>query len=261
MVTLVILKRKRKDVEEEAEKSVKSLRIKYAFDPVMNCHTTQLSYKQKENKRLTNLSKLCDHTLHHSVKILNISGDEQENLNQKARVVSSMEDIDNSGTNLYNHNGRYTKLRPFAREFLKEVSIMFTLYVYTMGSRGYARQMVTILDPQSVYFKPRVISKDGSTKENQKNLDVVVGADERNTIIIDDTPSVWKENGENLIHINRYNYFTLITGTHKALKSILEVLKCVHRSFFEYFPRTYVEQDYKTVDVRPVLKKVCESSF
>ncbi|KAI3991423.1 hypothetical protein MKX01_006722 [Papaver californicum] len=74
-----------------------------------------------------------------------------------------MEDIDSSETNLYNHNGRYTKLRPFTREFLKEASTMFTLYVYTMGSRGYARQMATILDPQSVYFKPRVISKDDST--------------------------------------------------------------------------------------------------
>ncbi|KAI3951494.1 hypothetical protein MKX01_018610 [Papaver californicum] len=56
---------------------------------------------------------------------------------------------------------------------------MFTLYVYTMGSRGYAREMTTILDPQSVYFKSRFISKDDSTEENHKNLDVVVGADKR----------------------------------------------------------------------------------
>ncbi|KAI3951521.1 hypothetical protein MKX01_018637 [Papaver californicum] len=293
MVTSVIFKRKRNDVKEEAEKSVKKLRIRYTFNPTKNLpinlssciplvrNATRLSYNQKENKRLTNLSKLCgdtfkksffrnmklclvldlDHTLLYSVKILNVSCDQQEYLNRKARVLSSMEEINSSGTNLYNHSERYTKLRPFAREFLKEVNTMFTLYVYTMGSRGYARQMTTILDPQSVYFKSR------------KNLDVVVGADERNTIIIHDTPSVLKQNGKNLIRINRCNYFTLITGAHKlkkedqesfvdkdgALKSILEVLKCAHMSFF--LPEACVEQDYKTVDVRPVLKKVFESSF
>ncbi|KAI3993855.1 hypothetical protein MKX01_002868 [Papaver californicum] len=135
--------------------------------------------------------------------------------------------------------------------------------------------MDTILDPQSVYFKSRVISRDDSREEKRKNLYMVVGEDARNTIIIDDTQSVCKQNGENLISINRYSYFTFITDTHKlkkedqesfidedgSLKSILEVFKCVHKSFFQYFPKTYVEQDYKTVDVIHVFKKVRENYF
>ncbi|KAI3917252.1 hypothetical protein MKX01_000029 [Papaver californicum] len=240
----------------------------------------ELSYNQKENKRLIQLSrmlgniyrrsfftkqKLClvldlDHTLLHSVRIQDVSAEEQQYLNLQ---VSSMKDMD--GNNLYKHVGRYTKLRPYTREFLKEVSDSFELFIYTMGTRDYAKEMGRILDPSGVIFKSRIVSRDDSTKDNRKNLDVLAGPNEKNTIIIDDTKHVWEENEKNLIKIDKYNYFT--ESGHKlkkddeedgALESISEVLNCVHKIFFESFlvPSTDFEvREYvNSADVRPVLK-------
>ncbi|KAI3997570.1 hypothetical protein MKX01_029401 [Papaver californicum] len=261
---------------QELEKPViRKIRIKYT--PV----SKELSYNQKENKRLIQLSrmlgnlfrrsfftnqKLClvldlDHTLLHSVRVQDVSAEEQEYLNLR---VSSMKDMD--GNNLYQHIGRYTKLRPYTRKFLKEVSKSFELFIYTMGTRDYAKEMGRLLDPQGVLFRSRIVSRDDSTKDNRKNLDVLAGPNEKNTIIIDDTKSVWEENEKNLIKIEKYNYFT--EGGHKlkeddeededeALKSISEVLRRVHKNFFELFPvpssNVEVQEYVKSVDVRPVL--------
>ncbi|KAI3910606.1 hypothetical protein MKW92_003963 [Papaver armeniacum] len=68
--------------------------------------------------------------------------------------------------------------------------------------------MGRLLDPQGKIFKSRIVSKDDSTKENRKNLDVLSGPNELNTIIVDDTKRVWKKNKRNLIWIEKYNYFT-----------------------------------------------------
>ncbi|KAI3987706.1 hypothetical protein MKX01_028440 [Papaver californicum] len=182
--------------------------------------------------------------------------------------VSSMKDMDEN--NLYKHIGRYTKLKPYTREFLKEVSEYFELFIYTMGTRDYANDMGRILDPLGVLFKSRIVSRDDSTKDNRKNLDVLAGPYEKNTIIIDDTKHVWEENEKNLINIEKYNYFT--ERGHKlkkddeesfddedgALKSISDILEGVHKCFFEFFPVPYTKvelQEYvKFVDVRPVLE-------
>ncbi|KAI3970422.1 hypothetical protein MKX01_024069 [Papaver californicum] len=214
--------------QQESEKPV-IRRIKIKYTPAVS---KGLSYNQKENKRLIQLSRMLvldlDHTLLHSVRIQDVSAEEQQYLNLR---VSSMKDMD--GNNLYKHIGRYTKFRTYTREFLKEV------------------KMGRILE--GVLFKSRIVSRDNSTKDNRKNLD-----------------HVWEENEKNLIKIEKYNYFT--ERGHKlknddqegfndedgALKSISDILEGVHKYFFEFFPvpSTKVElQEYvKSVDVRPVLE-------
>ncbi|KAI3877888.1 hypothetical protein MKW92_009961 [Papaver armeniacum] len=82
---------------------------------------------------------------------------------------------------------RYTKLRPRTREFLKEASKYFELFTYTMGGRDYAAELGRFLDPQGKIFKSRIVSKDESRKDNRKNLDILSGPNELNTIIVDDT--------------------------------------------------------------------------
>ncbi|KAI3867230.1 hypothetical protein MKW98_001664 [Papaver atlanticum] len=237
-------------------------------------------YNQKENRRLLLRNKLCgiifrrsllrrqklclvldlDHTLLHSVKISDVSLDEQDYLNGKSGLITCMKTVGRHS--LYNHKGRYTRLRPYVRDFLEQVCGKFELYVYTMGERWYAEEVVRLIDPKSVYFNNKVISKDDSTDRNRKNLDVVLGANASNTVIIDDTESVWKEHKDNMICINKFNYFSSRNGgghrlnmdndeldeDNGALKRILEVLQRVHEKFFEEFPA-------KT-DVRPVLKAV-----
>ncbi|XP_026445482.1 RNA polymerase II C-terminal domain phosphatase-like 4 isoform X2 [Papaver somniferum] len=179
-------------------------------------------------------------------------------LNSKSGLITCMKTVGRHS--LYNHNGRYTRLRPYVRDFLEQVCQKFELYVYTKGERWYAKEVVRLIDPKSVYFKNKVISKDDSTVRNRKNLDVVLGANATNTVIIDDTESVWKEHKDNIIRINKFNYFSSRNGggyrlnmdndeldeDDGALKRILEVLQRVHDKFFEEFP---VKND-----VRPVLK-------
>ncbi|XP_026445525.1 RNA polymerase II C-terminal domain phosphatase-like 4 isoform X1 [Papaver somniferum] len=179
-------------------------------------------------------------------------------LNSKSGLITCMKTVGRHS--LYNHNGRYTRLRPYVRDFLEQVCQKFELYVYTKGERWYAKEVVRLIDPKSVYFKNKVISKDDSTVRNRKNLDVVLGANATNTVIIDDTESVWKEHKDNIIRINKFNYFSSRNGggyrlnmdndeldeDDGALKRILEVLQRVHDKFFEEFPAKN--------DVRPVLK-------
>ncbi|XP_026379211.1 RNA polymerase II C-terminal domain phosphatase-like 4 [Papaver somniferum] len=267
---------------KEAHKILKRMKIKQL-----------MSYNAEENKRLIQRSRMLgttykrcffenkklslvldlDHTLIHSVRICDVSKDDQDYLDKKAIVVSSMQD-DNcrNGDILYKYMGAiYVKLRPYTREFLKQLSDRFELFLYTMGTRFYAEVMGKLLDPDGVIFNS-IVSKDDSTIKNRKNMDILAGPDEKNTIIIDDNKYVWEEHQNNLIQIDKYTYFTEENGGHKlkkddqegfgdedeALKSISEVLQGVHKSFFELFPipQTDVElQEYvDTVDVRPVLK-------
>ncbi|MCL7028508.1 hypothetical protein MKW94_015220 [Papaver nudicaule] len=289
---------KRKITEEQSQKAKRIKTTTYTptppvSPPLLMSNTKELSddYNRAQNKRLRLLSlkcgntirksyfvekKLClvldlDHTLLHSVRVQDvISADERDYLNE---MVSSPTE-DSYGDNLYittvNGGERYTKLRPHTREFLKKASGMFQLFIYTMGTRAYARKMGKLLDPENVFFKKNinVVSREDSTSETTKNLDVLAGPNERNTVIIDDTRCVWPNNNRNLIEINKYKYFTDeklgyqlnkdVDEEDESLKSILEVLEDVHKTFFDFHPvpqsgSAELEEFAKSVDVRPVL--------
>ncbi|KAL3916945.1 MAG: hypothetical protein SGPRY_006608 [Prymnesium sp.] len=65
----------------------------------------------------------------------------------------------------------WTKLRPYAHEFLKGASERFELYVYTMGTKAYAAKMVTLLDPSGelgLKDADRVIAREDSTAGHLK---------------------------------------------------------------------------------------------
>eukprot|EP00965_Chrysotila_dentata_P094587 3127440-Pleurochrysis_carterae.AAC.1 len=71
-----------------------------------------------------------------------------------------------------------TKLRPGVRAFLKGLSSMYELHVYTMGAKRYAAEMVKLLDPDGrlgLRGTDRVIGKEDSTAKHLKSLDVVIG--------------------------------------------------------------------------------------
>ena len=82
-----------------------------------------------------------------------------------------------------------TKLRPNVHTFLEEASKLFEMYIYTMGSRDYALEMAELIDPKNKYFDSRIISRDDSTQEKQKSLDIVLGR-ENAVLIVDDTKRV-----------------------------------------------------------------------
>nr|XP_017219941.1 PREDICTED: RNA polymerase II C-terminal domain phosphatase-like 4 [Daucus carota subsp. sativus] len=123
-----------------------------------------------------------------------------------------------------------TKLRPYVRKFLREASKLFDMYVYTNGSRDYARIMVDFLDPHGVYFGSRIISKEDSTVKGQKGLDVVP-VHKSGVLVLDDTENVWARDREG----------TDESGSAGPLSCALRLLKGLHESYFENY-HTFEEE-------------------
>lgn len=157
------------------------------------------------------------------------------------------------------------KLRAFARGFLKQANALFEMHVYTLGIRAYARAAVRLLDPNGIYyFGGRIVSRNESTKENTKSLDVIQGADPAMVVILDDTDGVWPGYPDNLILMDRYRYFASTCRTFDydipslaeqgleerehdgSLAVVLGALQRIHQGFF----------DGHRADVREVIAKV-----
>ncbi|KAK1391259.1 RNA polymerase II C-terminal domain phosphatase-like [Heracleum sosnowskyi] len=197
---------------------------------------------------LRNQKKLClvldlDHTLLHTKRFSKLSPREliREQISWKN---------DDFFTWTLNASGvKYlTKIRPFVRKFLQEASKLFELYVYTHGTRDYARAIVGFLDPYGVYFGSRVISREDSPTKGLKDL-VVVPVHKSGVIILDDTEKVWARDRSNLVVIKPYNYFApddhngctrslFEEGMDESesagpLSRALGLLEQVHKSFFE----------------------------
>ncbi|XP_047339311.1 RNA polymerase II C-terminal domain phosphatase-like 4 isoform X1 [Impatiens glandulifera] len=212
-----------------------------------------------------------DHTLLNSTRFMDVISEEQYLMGQ----IDSLQDIPKGSLFRLDSMHMLTKLRPFIRTFLEELSPLFEMYIYTMGERAYALQMASLLDPTKTYFGTRVIANDDCTLKHQKGLDVVVGQ-ESATLILDDTEVVWGKHKENLILMERYHFFASScrqfgysskslsqqrsdeSETDGALASVLKVLKRIHGLFFaeetEVGSSEIIPLDSK--DVRQVLKTV-----
>ncbi|PQM35651.1 hypothetical protein Pyn_21837 [Prunus yedoensis var. nudiflora] len=128
-------------------------------------------------KKSLHLKKLylvldLDHTLLNSTHLNHMTAEEEYLHSQ----TDSLQDVSNGSLFRVDVMHMMTKLRPFVRNFLKEASEMFEMYIYTMGERAYALEMAKLLDPRKEYFGDRVISRDDGTQKHQKGLDVVLRA-------------------------------------------------------------------------------------
>ncbi|XP_006654357.1 RNA polymerase II C-terminal domain phosphatase-like 4 [Oryza brachyantha] len=206
-----------------------------------------------------------DHTLINSTKLLDLSAAENE------LGIQSAASKDDPNRSLFRLDAMQmlTKLRPFVREFLKEASNMFEMYIYTMGDKAYAIEIAKLLDPENVYFGSNVISNSDCTQRHQKGLDVILGA-ESLAVILDDTEYVWQKHKENLILMERYHYFasscrqfgfsarSLSESMQDeregdgALATILDILRRIHSIFFD----SAVQNPLPSRDVRQVIKRV-----
>ena len=162
------------------------------------------------------------------------------------------------------HIQTWTKVRPYCRKMLDEAKKYFDMHVYTMGERGYAEEMVKLLDPDGSLFGHHVISRSDSTNNSVKDLDVLIGS-ERSVLILDDSPRVWHRHASNVLQVERYHFFPSSLAQFnmggKALLhrqadefagngplfSILAVLKEIHA---DYFSHAHPEM----VDVRDILR-------
>ena len=100
----------------------------------------------------------------------------------------------------------YIKLRPGLNDFLENVSKIYELHIYTMGTRAYAQHIANIIDPDRKIFGDRILSRDESGSLVAKNLQRLFPVDTKMVVIIDDRGDVWKWN-ENLIKVTPYDFF------------------------------------------------------
>lgn len=100
----------------------------------------------------------------------------------------------------------YIKLRPNLKDFLENVSKIYELHIYTMGTRAYAKNIADIIDPQHKIFGDRILSRDESGSMTAKNLQRLFPVDTKMVVIIDDRGDVWKWS-PNLIKVTPYDFF------------------------------------------------------
>ncbi|KAI9878677.1 MAG: Carboxy-terminal domain (CTD) phosphatase [Pleopsidium flavum] len=100
----------------------------------------------------------------------------------------------------------YIKLRPGLKNFLENVSRIYELHIYTMGTRLYAQNIAYIVDPERKIFGDRILSRDESGSMTAKNLQRLFPVDTKMVVIIDDRGDVWKWS-ENLIKVTPYDFF------------------------------------------------------
>lgn len=100
----------------------------------------------------------------------------------------------------------YVKLRPGLKNFLKHVSSLYELHIYTMATRSYALAISNIIDPTGEYFGDRILSRDESGLLTHKNLKRLFPVDQSMVAIIDDRGDVWQWEA-NLIKVVPYDFF------------------------------------------------------
>ncbi|KAL1973917.1 hypothetical protein VTN31DRAFT_5477 [Thermomyces dupontii] len=100
----------------------------------------------------------------------------------------------------------YIKLRPGLEQFLQNISKLYELHIYTMGTRAYAQNIAKIIDPDGKLFGDRILSRDESGSLTAKNLQRLFPVDTKMVVIIDDRGDVWRWN-HNLIKVSPYDFF------------------------------------------------------
>lgn len=233
--------------------------------------------KREERAKVLERGKLTlildlDHTLLNSAQFKELSQEQHDMLHE---CIAHEQTALPSGKRplLYclRHMGFFTKLRPHVFEFLEAVSRICQPYVYTMGDKAYAKEMVKLIDPDGKIFHGRVISNNDSTSSHVKDLDIVLGG-ETSAIIVDDTERVWPSNQGNLIRLDRYHFFPSSASSFQqkgqsvmdrsmvdegepggpgraVLLDVLAVIESAHRSFFKHVGET--EPDVRDLLVSP----------
>ncbi|KAF9561833.1 Carboxy-terminal domain (CTD) phosphatase [Mortierella alpina] len=100
----------------------------------------------------------------------------------------------------------YIKLRPHLETFLKKVTKLYELHIYTMGTRNYAAAVANVIDPDSKFFSQRILSRDENSSMTQKSIERLFPCDNSMVVVIDDRADVWQYS-PNLVKVHPYEYF------------------------------------------------------
>ncbi|KAK4055668.1 CTD phosphatase Fcp1 [Microbotryomycetes sp. JL201] len=109
----------------------------------------------------------------------------------------------------------YVKMRPGLRQFLEDVSKIYEMHVYTMGTRAYAIEVCKVIDPDGGLFGGRILSRDESGSLTRKSLQRLFPCDTSMVVIIDDRADVW-DGSPNLVKVIPYEFFVGIGDINAA---------------------------------------------
>lgn len=103
----------------------------------------------------------------------------------------------------------HTKLRPGTEDFLKKVSRLYELHIFTFGARLYAHHIACLLDSHGKYFSHRILSRDECFSQSTKcgNLKALFPCGDSLVCIIDDREDVWNF-APNMVPVKPYHFFT-----------------------------------------------------
>nr|XP_019010141.1 uncharacterized protein I206_04609 [Kwoniella pini CBS 10737]OCF48922.1 hypothetical protein I206_04609 [Kwoniella pini CBS 10737] len=100
----------------------------------------------------------------------------------------------------------FTKPRPGLQKFMDEMSEIYEMHVYTMGTRSYADAICKVIDPDGKIFGGRILSRDESGSFSSKNLKRLFPTDTSMVVVIDDRSDVWAD-CPNLVKVVPYDFF------------------------------------------------------
>lgn len=123
----------------------------------------------------------------------------------------------------------FIKLRPGLQDFLENISKYYELHIYTMGTRAYAQNIASLIDPDRKIFGDRILSRDESGSLVAKNLQRLFPIDTKMVVIIDDRADVWKWN-PNLIKVTPYDFFVGIGDLNSSFLPKKNTIKITPKS-------------------------------
>ncbi|OIR58672.1 MAG: Fcp1-like phosphatase [Amphiamblys sp. WSBS2006] len=141
----------------------------------------------------------------------------------------------------------HVKTRPLLKQFLKRMSRLYQMHIYTMGTQEYAKAVLAqIVDPQGKYFGSRVVTREGTGDFEAKSIERVCTVEEHMAVVLDDRSDVWTNTG-NLIKVPPYTFFGCgdinkpaaaqehrqqKTEGDKVLERAANILTDIHRRYY-----------------------------
>lgn len=161
------------------------------------------------------------------------------------------------------------KFRPYLKEFLTMLSDKYEIYTYTHGTKEYATGIIQYVNQEMVKESlsvDRLIARENGIIQS-KTIKKVFPTTENMVVILDDRPTVWTENDDNLINCFPYTFFNDDTNTNNVIKywekeydnalySIMKVLEYVHKEFYRYY-----DEKKEIRSVKEIIKEKMHSIF
>lgn len=122
----------------------------------------------------------------------------------------------------------YTKIRPYAKDFLEAMSKLFYIFIFTAANDFYATAIVDYLDPNATFIRG-IISRDNCLQTRNgyfiKDLRIITNCDLKRMVIVDNLTHSFSYQLENGIPIMEWNpeaptEDTELLGIQKYLKEL-----------------------------------------